>query len=405
VPERRWPLAGGAAFLARLQRVDAVDAVPVLAIRLPELERVAWRRGVRAARLLERRAVAAFGTAVARVLRAEDLVAHERGSDVFVCALAAPMRGETGAPSDARAALARIAAAMEAALRVRAEAGWTSVEPRQALPPLETLIERALARGAQERERFGFFSALGHELRTPLAAIRGYLETVLDEAVEGEQRRRFVRIAYHETVRMSRLVEGMFEISLLDLHGGAPARAGGSLDAALDATRDAVETTASRRGTTLVFPAPTALHVALDADRLTLLLRNLVENAIAHGRPAGRVELRADASARTVRLVVEDDGPGVPPGERERIFALGERGTTHAGGSGIGLALVRLMVERAGGRVSVGEASLGGARFTLTLPRSLPAAAPMATGDGRAYAEPDGALGRGAARGAPAVRR
>jgi signal transduction histidine kinase len=367
--ERHVPLPRSATFLARLAGVPAGGSVPVLAVRLPELERIAWRRGIRAARLAERRAIGAFGTAVARVLRAADLVAHDRGSDVFLCALLAPTR-EDGVPADARAALARITLTMQAALRGSVEGGWTTLEPRAPLPPLATLVERALVRGAQERERYAFFSTLGHELRTPLAAIRGYLETLLDEGGDPDERRRFVRIAYRESLRMSRLVEGMFEISLLDLDSAAPARSGGSLATALGAVGDATAAVAAARGTRVDLPAEPTATVAFDTDRLTLVVLNLVENAIAHGRPGGRVVVSlADDDSQVLRLVVDDDGPGVARAERDRIFALRSRGTTSAG-SGIGLSLVRLMVERAGGRVVVADSPLGGARFVVSLPRA-----------------------------------
>ncbi len=102
------------------------------------------------------------------------------------------------------------------------------------------MLERALLRGAQERERYAFFSALGHELRTPLSSIRGYLETLLDDDVDARTRRRFVRIAYNESLRLSRLVDGMFEISLLDLHATLRRPSGsGSLGLALEAAADA----------------------------------------------------------------------------------------------------------------------------------------------------------------------
>ena len=101
-----------------------------------------------------------------------------------------------------------------------------------------------------------------------------------------------------------------------------------------------------------------------------LVLINLIDNAIKHGRPGGRVEVAAELeSPRTVTISVDDDGPGIPAHERDRVFALGERGATEAGGSGIGLALVRLILERAGGRVDVRESPLGGVRFAVTIPR------------------------------------
>ncbi len=343
--------------------------VPLLVVRVPALERTAWRDGRRAARVLERRVAAAFATAVARVLRAADLVAHDRGSDVFVAALVAPMRDghRAPAPVDVRSALARIATTVEGLTQVEVDAGWTRYDAGDV--PIDAAIARALVRGAQERERYAFFSAVGHELRTPLASIRGYLETLLADDVDEPTRKRFTGIAFNESLRLTRLLEGMFEISLLDLSASVPAPARASLDAVLAGAADACAANARGRNVTIrVAAAPAA--VAIDADRLMLVVINLIDNAVKHGRCGGRVEVSADLShPRAVTVAVDDDGPGVACAERERIFALGERGRTGAPGSGIGLALVRLILERAGGRVDVSVAPLGGARFRLTVPR------------------------------------
>ena len=168
------PDVGG--LLPRLDALErrlaelAPEPRPLLVVRLPELERVAWRRGLRAARALERAAGAAFSTAVARVLRADDLVAHDGGSDVFVAALVGPTRdgGAIPAPVDVRSALARIAAAMEATIRLDVRTGWTTYDRACDAGAMDAVVERALVRGAQERERYAFFSSLGHGLRTPL---------------------------------------------------------------------------------------------------------------------------------------------------------------------------------------------------------------------------------------------
>ena len=108
----------------------------------------------------------------------------------------------------------------------------------------------------------------------------------------------------------------------------------------------------------------------MDGDRLTLVLINLIDNAIKHGRNGGNVRVSVELADRRCALVaVDDDGLGVAPAEREAIFALGERGTTSASGTGIGLALVRLILERVGGSVEVSDSSLGGARFAIRIPR------------------------------------
>jgi signal transduction histidine kinase len=360
------------AFERRLASL-AREPRPVLVVRLPELERVAWRRGLRAARALERAATAAFSTAVSRVLRADDLVAHDAGSDVFVAALVAPTREGNGgtAPVDVRSALARIAATMESTTRQDVRTGWTTYERTADGGRIDAVLDRALVRGAQERERYAFFSSLGHELRTPLSSIRGYLETLLDRDVDATTRERFVRIAYNESLRLSRLVEGMFEISLLDLHAVVTGRAMGSLIGAIKAARDACQGAAAARRVTISTGRVRAVRVAIDTDRLTLVLVNLIDNAVKHGRCGGRVTLEVEADdPRCVRIAVDDDGPGIPAADRERVFELGERAATAATGTGIGLALARLMLERAGGRVELAGSPLGGARFTVTVPRA-----------------------------------
>jgi signal transduction histidine kinase len=351
--------------------------VPLLVVRVPALERTAWRDGRRAARAIERRVAAAFTTAVARVLRADDLIAHDAGTDAFLAALVTPMRdGQRGlAPVDVRSALARIAATVEGLTQLDVDAGWTRYDAGEGA--IDRAIARALARGAQERERYAFFSAVGHELRTPLSSIRGYLETLLADDADAATRRRFVGIAYNESLRLTRLLEGMFEISLLDLSPAYAPAARAALDAVLAGVADACAANARARAVTLRFPAAPAVAVAVDADRLTLVLINLVDNAIKHGRAGGTVSVACEAApARSITIVVDDDGPGVAEAERERIFALGERGATGVDGSGIGLALVRMILERAGGRVEAGAAPQGGARFTVVLPRAeFPASA------------------------------
>ena len=346
---------------------------PLLVVRLPELERVAWRRGLRAARALERAAGAAFSTAVARVLRAHDLVAHDGGSDVFVAALVGPTRDGAAvpAPVDVRSALARIAAAMEATIRLDVRTGWTTYDRAADAGAMDAVVARALVRGSRERERYAFFSSVGHELRTPLASIRGYLETLLDDDVDHSTRERFVRIAYNESLRLSRLVEGMFEISLLDLRPTLPVPAIGSLSQALEAARDACAAGAAARQVSIAMDDAPAAGVAIDGDRLTLVLVNLIDNAVKHGRPGGGVFVTADTNARRfVRLTIDDDGPGIAVTDRERVFALGERAATAAQGTGIGLAVVRMLLERAGGRVELEESPLGGARFVVCIPRA-----------------------------------
>jgi signal transduction histidine kinase len=142
----------------------------------------------------------------------------------------------------------------------------------------------------------------------------------------------------------------------------------GSLELALAAARDACAASAASRGVGIEIADIQSIQIGLDTDRLTLVLVNLIDNAVKHGRPGGGVFVTVDASDRRMaRVIVDDDGPGIADADSQRVFALGKRASTTADGSGIGLALVRLLVERAGGRVDVSASPLGGARFVITM--------------------------------------
>jgi signal transduction histidine kinase len=118
------------------------------------------------------------------------------------------------------------------------------------------------------------------------------------------------------------------------------------------------------------------LLVCADADRLGQCITNLVENALKYAPAPTAVELAVERRGDTVVLHVRDHGPGVPLDEREEIFQLFRRGAAapraSTSGSGIGLAMVRLLMERMGGAVEVADATGGGADFQLLLPASAP---------------------------------
>ncbi len=361
------------ASLARRLRASAsATPVPLLVVRLRDLERIAWREGRTAARAVERRSLRSFVETATRTLRSTDVLAHDDESEDFLAALVSPMRqsGSVATPTDCRATLARLASAMERAGGLRVETGWTLLDGLVGDARLANAIESALERGARERERYDFFSTIGHELRTPLTSIRGYLETLLEEDLDAATTRRFLEVARTEAMRMGRLVEGMFDISMLDLREGTAHGEVCSLGASLTATIDAVGPLAAVRRVDVALLAGGQYEVAIGADRLTQILINIVENAIKHGREGGRVYVSfASLDARYLEVRIDDDGPGVEASERETIFSLARRGTNaKAHGSGIGLAVVRLMLERIGGEADVTDSLLGGAQFRVRLP-------------------------------------
>ncbi len=352
----RVPNALGALGQA-LNEAAQVRPVALLVVRVAEFERIAWREGRAAARRLERHTAAVFRSAAKRVLRGEDRTGHDVGSDLFVAAmLGAPRVCRQASPSDCRMAVERIAAAVRSATDLQLETGWTFVE-RASPRAIREEAEVALERGARERERFAFFAAVGHELRTPLTSICGYLETLLEDELDPDLRRQFVRTAGREASRLGRLIESMLDFSMLDLSGDAAESASCSLADQIIVACDAVAPHARRRGVRLECDTVPATRVGLSADRCAQAIINVLDNAIGHGRARGRVRVSFTAHPPYVCVRVDDDGEGV------RTTA-GARGK----GRGIGLSIVRTIVGRAGGDVRVGRSPLGGARFELRLP-------------------------------------
>jgi signal transduction histidine kinase len=225
---------------------------------------------------------------------------------------------------------------------------------------LATRFERSRAR--QRR----FVSDASHELRTPLTAIRGQVEVLArEQRPDATEVRRVGGIVLAEVGRIERLVDDLLEFARLEE------------EAALRPHEVDVEPFLRRLSE--ADPAPRVVlgelprgRVLADPERLTQVIRNLLDNARRHAGPQGRVEL--SASARDDRLVVrvDDDGPGIPATERELVFdrfhrsqASRDRGS---GGSGLGLAICRSIAELHGGSIRVEDSPLGGARVEFEIP-------------------------------------
>jgi two-component system OmpR family sensor kinase len=209
-----------------------------------------------------------------------------------------------------------------------------------------------------------------HELRTPLTVIRGQLEVLAAHSEPSAQEvRRVERLVQAEIARMSRLVDDLLLLANSEQTQFLRIE---SIDLApfIGALWDGVSLVADRRFELGPLPAGT---LRADPDRLAQALRNLIDNAVAHTTPTrGLVRLLVTTNGQHVRFTVEDDGPGISAGQRERIFDRLHR-TDDArdratGGSGLGLAIVRAIAEAHRGAVDAGESPEGGARMRLELP-------------------------------------
>jgi two-component system phosphate regulon sensor histidine kinase PhoR len=209
-------------------------------------------------------------------------------------------------------------------------------------------------------------ATVGHELRTPLTSIRGYIETVLESDVDPATARRFLETARREALRLGRLVDGMLEASIVT---SSKSCATCNVVEQIRATVDLVAPMAAARRVTIRTHLPQVARARVDEDACVHALANLVENAVKHGNEPGTIEVSCHRGRQFIAIVIEDDGRGILPEERETIFAMGVRGDASARpGSGIGLAVVKAIAARAGGDVRAEPAALGGARFVLRFP-------------------------------------
>jgi len=239
---------------------------------------------------------------------------------------------------------------------------------------LERLEQAFAQRKASEERLRQFLADASHELRTPVASIRGYAELFRMGATRDQAGTEMaMRRIEEESKRMGVLVEDLLTLARLDATP-APRRASVDLAAlASDAVEDA-RATAPERPITLTASGPA--FVSGDSDQLHQVLANLVRNALVHTPPGTPIEVMVSQDGANVRVSVRDHGPGLPDASPERLFdrfwrAEGGRERGKAG-AGLGLAIVGGVVEAHHGQVSAQNAPGGGALFTVLLPSAAP---------------------------------
>lgn len=207
-------------------------------------------------------------------------------------------------------------------------------------------------------------AGVAHEVRTPLSVLRSSTQLLHRALPPGEKHAdELARLMLDEIDRLERLVAGLLELA----RPRPPTRVATALPEVLDRVADLAAAQAGSSGVAIVRAfAGLAAPALCDPDQIRQVALNLVVNALQHARPGGRVEIRGVTAAGRVGFDVADDGPGIAAADRERVFL--PFFTTRAGGAGLGLALVRTIVEAHRGRVSVESAPGQGAVFRVLLP-------------------------------------
>ena len=235
----------------------------------------------------------------------------------------------------------------------------------------EALNEMAVGLERVEGLRRELVANVAHELRTPLAGLEGYLEG-LGDGVFAPTPETLARMRA-ETARLRRLVEDLTELSQLESGRWRLERRPVRVAQVVEAIEDALRPQFERKGVGLDVAVAEGLPpVPGDADRLGQVLTNLLANALRFTPPGGRVTVEAWGERDAVRLAVSDTGSGIAPEDLPHVFERfyrADRARAQAtGGSGIGLAIVKHIVEAHGGTVAVRSAPGRGSRFEVRLP-------------------------------------
>jgi signal transduction histidine kinase len=224
----------------------------------------------------------------------------------------------------------------------------------------------ARLREAEELER-NFLMSVSHELRTPLTAIRGHVEALREGVASGEAaREQSLAVIRAETDRLDRLVGDVLDLAKLDTHRFTLLREEVDMERLVDRAYAAFGEEARRRGIDYRRSVSARPVIESDGDRVLQVISNLLANAFRWTPDGGRVELALTQVDGTVRVAVDDNGPGIGPQERERIFR--PFWSRDGGGTGLGLAIAHELASALGGRIELESAPGTGSRFELVLP-------------------------------------
>jgi signal transduction histidine kinase len=226
-----------------------------------------------------------------------------------------------------------------------------------------------------DRMKDDFVSTVTHELRTPLTSIRALTEILLDDPqIELEQRKKFLGIITKETERLTRLINQVLDLSKIESGKAEWQATSVDMNVVISDTVAAMSQIFEDRHIKVEVRTPDRVSmVSADVDRIIQVMLNLLSNAAKFCEPGkGRVEIALSEQARSLRVDVRDNGPGIDSEDHTVIFdkfrQVGDTLTGKPHGSGLGLHISRKIVEHFGGRLWV-ESSRGcGACFTFTLP-------------------------------------
>ena len=236
-----------------------------------------------------------------------------------------------------------------------------------------------------EEMRADFVANASHELRTPLAALSGFIETLQGPAREDAvARERFLEIMRAQATRMARLIDDLLSLSRIELNAHLRPDKEVDLVGIVRQVLDGLQMLARDREVAMRVTAPDRVLTLGDRDELLRVFENLIENALKYAASGKQVDITFAVEPGEVRVAVRDFGPGIAPEHlprlTERFYRVDVGESRAQGGTGLGLALVKHILNRHGGRLTIESEPGRGATFTAHLPRistgeNLPVAA------------------------------
>jgi two-component system phosphate regulon sensor histidine kinase PhoR len=232
-----------------------------------------------------------------------------------------------------------------------------------------------------EEMRADFVANASHELRTPLAALSGFIDTLQGPAKEdAKARERFLGIMHIQATRMARLIDDLLSLSRVELSAHVRPDTLVDIVPIIRQVADGLEPLARERQVSIDVDLPeTPVAIAGDREELLRLFENLVENALKYGASGGKVEVSMGSALSSdgtpeVRVIVRDFGPGIAPEHlprlTERFYRVDVGDSRAQGGTGLGLSLVKHIVNRHRGRLLIESVLKKGATFTACFPQA-----------------------------------
>lgn len=224
-----------------------------------------------------------------------------------------------------------------------------------------------------ERVRRDFVANISHELRTPVSVIQTSAETLLDGALEDPRfAREFVERIERHASRMTQIIEGLLDLARLEAGQQSLAKESVALRASVERALDLVQSQVREKNLVVDLRLPADLTAHADQKGVDQVVSNLVVNAVKYSDQQGSVVIDAHASKGWVRLEIADDGPGIAPEHRERVFErfyrIDKGRSRETGGTGLGLAIVKHLTLAMGGSVGIEPREPRGAIFWVRLP-------------------------------------